>query len=197
MKSRRLEALYLFTALLALIVTSRAAASGAVAPGDTKRVGLVVAFPDGARHAEIVTVPATATTFDVLAAASVKLASQKTQFGPAVCSINGVGCPADNCFCDSKRFWAYFHLDAAAMKWTPAAEGAGAYVPADGAVEGFVWSEADASFAPISQPPVLSFAQIQAAASTGLTRSLAWAVPLALVIAAAVVGAVLYRRRRK
>jgi hypothetical protein len=142
-------------------------------------------------------VPVEATTFDVLQAASIKLASQNTQFGPAVCSINGVGCAAENCFCDPKRFWAYFHLDAAAKKWVAATEGVGTYTPADAAVEGFAWSEADANFAPLSQPPIYTFTQIQAASVSPLRRTAAWALPVALIAGVAALAAVLYARRHK
>ncbi|MDQ1301132.1 MAG: hypothetical protein QG637_1053 [Chloroflexota bacterium] len=137
--------------------------AGVVAAVDTgtKQVGVVIAFPNNTTHTEIVTVPITATAFDVVKAAKVNLVSQTTSFGPAVCSINSVGCPAANCFCDPKQFWAYYHLTGNA--WTVAAEGANSYVPANGAVEGFVWSGMDAKFNPTAQPPVMTFAQIVAA----------------------------------
>ncbi len=141
----------------------------------TKQVGLVIAFPDGTRHAEVVTVPAGATTFEVLQAAKIQLVSQTTGFGPAICAINNVGCPATNCFCNPKEFWAYYHLTD--DTWTMAQEGAGSYVPADGAVEGFVWSGMDASFNPTLQPPVITFAQILAApvlATLPQTGGMAW-----------------------
>ncbi len=154
---RRL-ALVIWVALaLSLLLAGGVLASDA----GTKQVGLVIAFPNGVTHAEIVTVPVTATTFDALTAAKVQLASQTSSFGPAICGINNVGCPATNCFCDPKQFWAYYHLTG--TTWTVAAEGAGSYTPANGAVEGFVWSGVDAQFNPTVQPPVLTFAQIAAA----------------------------------
>jgi hypothetical protein len=182
---------------VALAFPITAAGVAAAAADDTKQVGLVIAFPDGTMHREIVNVPAGATTFEALQAASVKLASQNTQFGPAVCSVNGVGCAADNCFCDPKRFWAYFHLDPASSKWAAAAEGAGAYVPANGAVEGFVWSETDANFAPVSQPSVYTFAQIQSAKTSPLSSALRWVVPLVLILAVAAVVLYVWRRRSR
>ena len=141
----------LFVAVLALALS--VALVGVVAAVDTgtKQVGVVIAFPDGAAHTEIVTVPITATAFDVLKAAKINLVSQTSSFGPAVCSINNVGCPATNCFCDPKQFWAYYHLNGNA--WVVSAEGASGHVPANGAVEGFVWSGMDAKFNPTSQPP--------------------------------------------
>lgn len=126
----------------------------------TKQVGLVIAFPDGTSHTEIVTVPVAATTLDVLKTAKITLVSQSSSFGESICKINNTGCPADNCFCDPDAFWAYYHLDGSA--WASSMEGVGGYVPADQAVEGFAWSGFDAQFNPTVQPPVFTFAQLLA-----------------------------------
>jgi len=131
-------------------------------PPPTKQVGLVIGLPNGQEYLEIVTVPMTATTFDVLKAAKIVLISQTTSFGPAVCSINGTGCPATNCFCDLAHFWAYYHLNAASRTWTVAQESVGAYVPPGGAVEGFAWSGFDANYNPTVKPPVYTFSEIAA-----------------------------------
>jgi hypothetical protein len=147
--------------LLVMVLSAALVGTTLAADADTKQIGLVIAFPDGAKHIEVVTVPATATTFDALKVAQIDLVSQASSFGVAVCSINKVGCPATNCFCDPKQFWAYYHLNG--DTWTAAAEGAGSYVPANGAVEGFAWSGSDASFNPTVQPPVYTFEQIAAA----------------------------------
>jgi hypothetical protein len=152
---------FFLAALLVGLVVALGAGAGMAEEGGTKRVGLVIAFPESAEHLEIVTVPEAATTFEVLEAADVELASQSTEFGPAVCGIDNVGCPTDNCFCDPAHFWAYYHLDAETSSWSAAMEGAGAYVPADGAVEGFAWSGFDAEFNPTVQPPVYTFEQIE------------------------------------
>ncbi len=180
-----------FSSVMWLILVFSLALAGVVSAADaaTKQVGLVIAFPDGTRHTEVVTVPVGATTFEVLQAAKIKLVSQTTGFGPAICAINNVGCPATNCFCNPKEFWAYYHLTG--DTWTMAQEGAGSYVPADGAVEGFVWSGMDANFNPTLQPPVVTFAQIVAApelATLPQTGGVAWpmiglASGLALVLA--------------
>lgn len=151
--SRRFSVLFMLL-VLALVIASPALAQTPV----TKQVGLVVAFPEGAVHQEIVTVPEAATTFDVLQAANIELVSADSGFGPAVCRINNVGCPADNCFCDPVNFWAYYHLSG--TEWLSAMEGVGSYVPANGAVEGLAWSGFDASFTPTVQPPVYTFDQI-------------------------------------
>jgi len=145
---------------LVLVLATVFIGSASAADTTTKQVGLVIGFPDGTKHLEIVTVPTAATTFEVLKAAHIDLATQDAGYGPAVCSINSVGCLATNCFCDAAHFWAYYHLNGTA--WTPAAEGVGSYTPDDGAVEGLAWSGFDANYNPTTQPPVYTFAQIVA-----------------------------------
>jgi len=165
MQRRSVVVLFLIVAILALFAGGVPwAVQGRPADAaSTKQVGLVVGLPDGSQHLEIVTVPVAATTFDVLQAAQIVLVSQNTQYGPAICSINSVGCPATDCFCDATHYWAYYHLNTAGPTWVIAAEGAGTYVPADGAVEGFAWSGFDANYNPTAQPPVYTFEQIVAA----------------------------------
>ena len=157
MSRRLIIALAVATALVVLM-TGAVAAQGT----PTKQVGLVIGLPNGQEYLEIVTVPTSATTFDVLKAAKIALISQNTSFGPAVCSINSTGCPATNCFCDPAHFWAYYHLNPASRTWTTAMESVGAYVPAGGSVEGFAWSGFDANFNPTVKPPVYTFSEIAA-----------------------------------
>lgn len=182
--------LFLAAALTALL------SGGAFAADPTlKQVGLVIAFPDGAKHIEIVTVPDSATTFDVLSAAKITLASQSTAYGPAVCSINAHGCPAADCFCDMSHYWAYYHLDTSSGKWAIAEEGAGSYVPADGAVEGLAWSGFDATYKPVVQPPVYTFGQI-----VNETASQPVAIPepgTLMLFSTGLVGVAAYLRRSK
>jgi hypothetical protein len=56
-----------------------------------------------------------------------------------VCSINGVGCPANNCFCDPSRFWNYEYWDGS--QWVGYSVGAAGSTLYDGAIEGWRWSE--------------------------------------------------------
>ena len=150
---------FVITILLVLTLLALVVAPSLAAEPPSKRVGLVIAFPDGSEHLEVVKVPDTATTFDVLQAAKISLVSQTTAYGPAVCSIDKVGCPAENCFCDPRYSWAYYHLDPAKNTWTTAMEGVGAYAPTDGAVEGFAWSGFENGNYTV-QPPVYTFAEI-------------------------------------
>lgn len=156
MKRRVLVVLSLAVALTGLWATA------ALAEDTTKPVGLVIAFPDGTKVAQIVTVPADATAYDALKKANIALIGTTGQFGLSVCSINQVGCAASNCFCDSKHFWAFYNLDPQTNQWVASSEGVGAVKPASGAVVGFVWSGVDDKFNPTDQPPVMTFQQIQA-----------------------------------
>lgn len=147
--------LFLIVLLLALTTSVTFAQAG-----ETKQFGLVVTFPDGVTHTEIVTVPATATTLDALKAAELSVVTAESSFGTSLCKINTTGCPENDCFCDAANFWAYYHLDG--TTWAGAMEGIGSYAPANRAVEGFAWSGFDANFNPTVQPPVFTFDQLLA-----------------------------------
>lgn len=153
MDRRSLIVLFAVAALLTLTATVAFAETGG-----TKQVGLVVTFPDGKTHTEIVTVPDAATAIDALRAAKLTVATNEGSFGTSLCKVNETGCPADDCFCDPANYWAYYHLSGTA--WASAMEGVGSYVPANGAVEGFAWSGFDANFNPTVQPPVYTFEQL-------------------------------------
>ncbi len=63
-------------------------------------------------------------------------------WGIGVCSIAGVGCPAEDCFCGGDAFWNYAYLEDGA--WQGYAIGATQSVISDtGAVEGWRWGTGD------------------------------------------------------
>lgn len=153
MFTRRFLAPLLTLTLLALVTVSALAQ-------ETKRVALVIEFPDYT-YTEIVTVPATATTADVLEAAVIPVGMADLGWGIAVCHIGGVGNPVDDCFADPAHFWAYYHLEG--DTWVSSDVGVGNFVPADQAVEGFAWSGFDENYNPTVQPPVMTFQQVEVA----------------------------------
>lgn len=154
---------FILILLFSLLTLALAAGAALAEDGPTRQVGLVIAFPDGSEHLEVVTVPDGATTYDALQAADIDLAVASTDYGPGLCAINATGCPVENCFCDAAHYWAYYHLNPAGDAWTVASEGIGAFQPAGRAVEGFAWSGFDASFNPTVQPKVHTFDEIVAA----------------------------------
>ncbi|MCC6455945.1 MAG: hypothetical protein IT328_13415 [Caldilineaceae bacterium] len=61
-----------------------------------------------------------------------------TSFGPAVCAIEGVGCPATDCFCNNDKYWGYSYWDGAS--WQSYAVGAGtSVISQSGSIEGWRW----------------------------------------------------------
>lgn len=59
-------------------------------------------------------------------------------WGTAVCSIEGVGCPADNCFCNDQQFWNYLTWQNDAWVGYPVGP-AQSVISTTGAVEGWQW----------------------------------------------------------
>lgn len=136
--------------------------SAVLAQGDTKRVGVVVRYGDGTEHLEIVSVPADATVEGVLLASSLDVEIAQSAWGPGLCKIGPDGCPADDCFC-ALEFWAFWILNEAGPAWEMAPTGIGGHVPTDESVVGFSWTAADANWNPLFEPPVYTFAEIEAA----------------------------------
>ena len=73
--------------------------------------------------------------------------SVQTGFGGAVaCSIDGVGCPSTNCWCqcpvvdESCTYWTYWHLEDGT--WIASGGGAGGYQLHDGDIDGWKWGHA-------------------------------------------------------
>lgn len=94
----------------------------------------------------------------------------ETSFGPAVCAIEGVGCPADNCFCNADLFWGYNFWDGEAWQGYPVGA-ATSEISATGAIEGWRWGAfGSAQTAPdqaIAAASALEWLRSQQSATTG------------------------------
>lgn len=120
-----------------------------------------------------------------------------TSFGPAVCSIAGIGCPAENCFCDPNRFWAYSYWDGRA--WQSYAVGANSSVISQtGAVEGWRWGEFGAPQVAATQTlaaaEALTWLQARQSITNGGYSSTGAAVETMLAIGANGLTATAWRR---
>jgi hypothetical protein len=119
------------------------------------RVGLVVAYGDGTVVEQCISFSTDKITgLEALQAAGLPLEIDYSSIGAAVCKIGNVGCPADNCFCDSPpNFWSYWHLKDG--NWAFSQLGAGISRVSDGDVEGWIWGPGQSN-----PPDQVSFNQI-------------------------------------
>ncbi len=81
--------------------------------------------------------------------------------GGTMCQIDGVGCPADNCFCRCKGgqdciYWSYWHQ--VGDSWEYARVGATTYRVGDKQVEGWSWGPGTISQA--VEPPKVTFEEV-------------------------------------
>jgi len=77
-----------------------------------------------------------------------------------VCSISGLGCPPDDCFCKCPfpecEYWAYYHWQDGA--WSYSSIGTASHRVSSGALEGWSWGQGN--FQQGVEPPAISFEQI-------------------------------------
>lgn len=150
-----LARLILLCALLLLPATASAAPAHVLGPDDGSNVAdVVVDFGDGRTITRRVTFAApTITGLQALQSSGLQLTTVDYSFGTAICAIEGVGCPATNCFCDANKFWGYKFWDGAA--WQGYMVGAGSSTIANGAVEGWAWGRSGSNPPPVT-PEILS-----------------------------------------
>lgn len=86
------------------------------------------------------------TGLDALLQSGLQVETHSYGWGTAVCSIEGVGCPASNCFCDPNNFWNYEYWDGS--QWQGHLQGAGDTPRNDGDVDGWRWGEWNGSAIP-------------------------------------------------
>ena len=112
--------------------------SGVASAQDASHAGVVVQFDDHAQRVRSVVFSDTISGIRALELSGLDVVTTATSFGPTVCAIEGVGCPADDCFCNQVRYWGYNYWDGSA--WQGYAVGAGSSVISQtGAVEGWRW----------------------------------------------------------
>lgn len=64
--------------------------------------------------------------------------------GLAVCKLSGVGCPADDCFCDRSKYWAYHRAGPGGAPYKFSSSGVSSTVVQNGDVEGWRWGAGEA-----------------------------------------------------
>lgn len=130
-------------ALLALVMYAGAltfsAPVSAAPDGKTRYADVIVQYGDHETIVRSITFDTKKITgLEALQLTGLAVVSIDTQFGPAVCSIGGVGMPANDCFGDPQgRYWGYNYWDGTA--WQGYQVGAGDSAVKDGAIEGWRW----------------------------------------------------------
>lgn len=118
----------------------------AQAPNDAT---VVVQFDDQARMARNIEFAEPISGLRALELSGLEVVTVSTGFGPAVCSIEGVGCPAENCFCDASRYWGYAYWDGAAWQSYPVGPGS-SVISQTGAIEGWRWGAFGDTLQPVT-----------------------------------------------
>jgi len=159
-----LLSIILFVAVLAgfALLTPHTASAGAlpkplavlVAQGvptpTINTVSVVVQFDDQRSLVRSVDFSEPLTGLAVLQRTGLDITWAETSFGPGVCAIEGIGCPADNCFCDPNRYWGYSYWDGAAWQAYPVGVGQ-SIISSTGVIEGWRWGEATRAQTPATQ----------------------------------------------
>jgi hypothetical protein len=128
--------LALMAVLLSILSTSTLSGQAAALPASADAAHVVVVFPG-----EQGTVRPISFTAPISRVGALRLAGwEVVADGGTVCSINGIGCPATNCFC-ADNWWSSAGWNPATMAWDAAS-----WPPPDvlaNGIAGFRWSNTD------------------------------------------------------
>lgn len=143
--------------LASLLVLVPGIATSAMPDQEANHADVVVQLGDDNTVSRRITfTTASISGIEALTRTDLDVVTADTDFGVAVCSIEGTGCPADDCFCDPSAFWNYVDWDEGA--WQSYDVGAADSVVINGDVEGWAWG------AFVSTPPSVSQAWLAAQA---------------------------------
>jgi hypothetical protein len=195
--------------LLSLALVALPCAGVAAAQGGTNRAALIVRYEDGSVETKCVAFSEPAITGEELLQQSglAVVMDYNALAGGAVCSIKGVGCSVQDCFCRCQgadcQYWAYYHwVDGG---WQYSQLGASGYRVKNGSLEG--WSWGPGNFSSGTEPPATKFEEICApgsetapAASPGPGSPASWLAYASFAAAAVLLlgaGVLVSRRRQR
>ena len=150
--------------LLIVLLLVLGGAGLAVAQLTQARARLLIQFPDGRVENRTIVFRNSISGLEMLQRSGLNVVTSKTDFGTAVCSIEGTGCPAANCFCDKTNFWGYYHWTP--QGWVMADVGADQAVVSNGGVDGWRWGD--------SPPTVNGAASSPTTPASSATTALNW-----------------------
>jgi hypothetical protein len=108
---------------------------------------LILQFDDNRTVVRKVDFTAPISGLALLEQSDLDVATANFDWGTAVCSIEGVGCPADDCFCNDKDFWSYYSFQDDAWLSYPVGP-AQSVLSTTGAVEGWRWGAGNIELSP-------------------------------------------------
>jgi hypothetical protein len=104
------------------------------------QINLVVQPDDHQSFVRQITTTGPITGLAALEASGLEVVTTSFDWGTAVCSIAGTGCPAEDCFCGGNTFWNYQYWDGEGWQGYPAGA-ASVVLTQTGAIEGWQWAE--------------------------------------------------------
>lgn len=157
-------ALWLLSPATAIFAVTHAADQAVILASEAhtptaNTAAILVQFDDRRSVVREVTFDAAISGLEALQASGLDVTVAETSFGPAVCAIEGVGCPADDCFCNPDQFWNYSFWDGEAWQSYPVGA-ASSVISQTGAIEGWRWG----SFGSVQTPPDRTLAAARALA---------------------------------
>ena len=157
---RRVATLVLISTGMALLVSMTLGFGAHAGAAGQNSATVVIQYGDQSRTVRTVRFSDPISGLRALELSGIEFISVSTSFGPAVCSINRVGCPAEDCFCSATHYWGYSFWDG--VGWQSYRVGAGSSVISQtGAIEGWVWGA-------FGDP------QVSPASTLAAERGLAW-----------------------
>lgn len=129
--------------------------------GESNLAGLVILSGEGQSATYCVPfAEAEISGYELLNRAGLQMEFGNSVQGAAVCSVDGVGCPASDCFCQCRgepcQYWSYWQLGDSG--WEYAIRGANQTTVRPGDVYGWTWGPGTVSEA--LQPPPTTFEEI-------------------------------------
>ncbi len=128
-------------ALLALLLMLPLSAQETTPAGATatQQAQVVVQVDAQAQLVRAITFTEAISGLKALELTGLEIVTRSYSFGDAVCSIAGVGCPAEDCFC-STNYWSYWYWEGGAWQGYPVGAG-NSVISQTGAVEGWRWGQ--------------------------------------------------------
>lgn len=146
------------------VLTSIVLGASLVRAQTQNRAGLVVYFEDSNRETRCVNFTETSISgYELLQRSGLSIIASFEAQGAAICKIEELGCPSNDCFCQSPPdYWSYWQLEDG--EWVYAAKGSSNTQIQDGDVDAWVWGPGD-------PPPYIDFDQICAATAANPTAT--------------------------